>query len=703
MFSPDNDFKTPSVIAMEKWLDAPAGNHGFLEMKGNNLVFEDGEPIKFWGVNICSDQPFVANDKADKYVNMLAFMGVNGVRFHKFTWEATDSKYSTVPDSLKFLKMDYFQYKLKERGIYYGWSHIYGHKVKPKDSSRLLSYREIANLSYPWKHLNGSSSSLVNFANDLQDLNIELTVNMLNRVSPYSGLRYADDPALSFIEFQNEDNIFWAAMEAALKQAPTYRALLCKQFSEWLKDKYDTDEYLKIAWGSNLPEGESISKMNVYPTPNHGVFGFEYNRALKDDSEIPNDVLDKMRFLYDTQLKFYKRFEKAIRETGYKGIIVGSNWQAGSGISHLYNLHADYSVGMVDRHNYFGGGKGGHVLDTGKVKSKTMVSLPGSGLLSTGMQQVENRPFAISEWMSLIPNEYTAESSPIIATYGMGLQGWDASFAFAVDEAHYTNTLQSKHGVYNVTSPLQMALYPALSSMIYRGDITEAPSVTERNVHIPSLMSGKLGFSEQIEQRYDDKYFSGSVPPEALAFGKIPIVFTEEYEETKDLSVEQLQVYGNKAITSITDELKWDYSGKGYITINTKGTKGIIGFTKGKEFDLEGWKLSTENDFVVIYLTSLDKFNGMDQSRKILITAIARARNKGMAYIQDGTYLVKKGTAPIELEPVNFELSSPRNTIASLQPLDHMGRLTGEKILLKKNKIRINGNRYKTMYYLLEF
>ena len=48
-----------------------------------------------------------------------------------------------------------------------------------------------------------------------------------------------------------------------------------------------------------------------------------------------------------------------IRGTGYEGEIVASNWQAGRALSHYYNLHSDYRVGVIDRHNYFGGGGGG--------------------------------------------------------------------------------------------------------------------------------------------------------------------------------------------------------------------------------------------------------------------------------------------------------------------------------------------------------
>jgi hypothetical protein len=117
----------------------------------------------------------------------------------------------------------------------------------------------VAGTKFPWSHLNGTTASLVNFAEDLQELNIELTMNMLNHVNPHTGLRYADDPALNFVEFQNEDNIFWSAIERSLEQAPTYRKLLCEKFSHWLEVKYGTQEALMDAWNNEgLPEGENM-------------------------------------------------------------------------------------------------------------------------------------------------------------------------------------------------------------------------------------------------------------------------------------------------------------------------------------------------------------------------------------------------------------------------------------------------------------
>ncbi len=703
-FVPTNTVE-PGIIGMENWLDAPAGKHGFVQNKEDKLVFENDENVKFWGTNICSRLPYVEAEKADSFVNFVAKYGMNAVRFHKFSWYAYHNNKSTEFDPEKFERFDYFQAKLREKGIYYGWSHIYGHRVMPGDSSRLLAYSEIKNLKYPWSHLNGSTASLVNFAPDLQQLSIELTVNMLNHINPHTGLRYADDPALAFIEFQNEDNIFWGAIGRSLEQASTYRALLCRQFSQWLKEKYESQTALEKAWGAeNIPEGESLAQENIFPNPNHGLFSWDYETALKENRPMATHILDKMRFLYEKQVEFYRNFEKAVRETGYKGVLVASCWQAGSGISHLYNLHADYEIGMIDRHNYFGGGAGGHRMTEGKVNNTPLISHPGSGLLSTGLQDVLNRPFSFSEWMSLVPNEWTAEAAPLIAVYGMGLQGWDASFSFATDIPRFSRYLQSEgHGVYNATSPLHMGLYPALARMIYRGDVTESPVIATRNVHVPSLAEGKLGFNELVQQGYDDKNFSGTVPPEMLAVWRFPIQFSSSYLETEMPDILQFWEKNSKSITSVTGELKWNYGEKHFVSVNTKGTKGIIGFAPIEKVTLGDWEIETENPFAVIFITDLSETGDLQSSDKILVTAVARARNIGMEYeYSDGeTVLKSEGDKPLFLEPVKAKISAKKLKSFEVVVLDHDGLVTDRKVPVQNGNFTIDGAEYRTMYYLI--
>lgn len=363
-----------------------------------------------------------------------------------------------------------------------------------------------------------------------------------------------------------------------------------------------------------------------------------------------------------------------------------------------------WGTNICSRHNYFGGGAGGHRLDTGAVKNKSMLSRPGSGLLSTGMQQVADRPFSFSEWMSLIPNEWTAESDPLIAACGMGLQGWDASFSFAVDHPRYSPYLQSEsHGVYNVTSPLHLGLYPALAPMIYRGDVAESPLLATRNVHIPSLAAGKLGFVELVTQAYDVKSFTGTIPSEALAIGRFSVKFTDTYQPTdlSDLSAHWDTV--NRVITSATEQLQWHYGEKDYVTINTAGTKGVIGFIPGKDIVLDDWTITTNTPFAIVLATSLDRRKALHEANRILITTVARAHNTGMTYNEAGDTLLTAGDAPLLLEAVDATIQLPDRGAFDLEVLDHNGRSTGQFVEHDKTRLHLDGARYRTIYYLLRY
>lgn len=690
-----------SAIDMSSWLDKPAGKHGFLQMNNKDYFFEDGTPVKFWGVNISSEQPFMDSGEAKKWTKWMAGFGINGVRFHKFTWDATDGIHSTSIREPLWKNFDFFSNELKQAGIYYSWSHIYGHRILQADSSRVLAYKEISESKFPWSHLNGTTASLVNFAEDLQTINIELTVNMLNHKNSITGLRYADDPALNFIELQNEDNIFWSAIERTLKQTPTYRALLCKKFSLWLKHKYRTQEQLLLAWkNTGIGKQETILKENIYPIPNHGYFTYENDKAATAGKPIPMDVVDRATFLYEEQLKFYQRFVKAIRATGYKGIIVSSCWQAGSGLTHFYNLHADYQAGAIDRHNYFGGGDG-HQLQLGKFNNTSMLTFPGSGLLSTGFQQVKNRPFQVSEWMELIPTEWVAESAPITAIYGMGLQGWDASYAYAMDYPFFTPTIQS-HGIYNVSSPSQLSLYPALAAMIYRGDIKEGSPVLNRNVQISDLKKGEVLVKDKIMQGFDIKSIKMDMPEELLAIGPVTLSF-DEGEKKMNYNWKNYFNPNKKIVKSNTGQLLWDYSGKGYFSINSPGTQGLVGFSNAALIQLQSLTIKTTNPFAIILATSLNKFESLNNANRVLITAIARARNTGMEYNADTTQLTQIGNAPILLEPVMAEITLLGKSSPKVYVLDHGGNRTGQEIPVQNGRIFLDGSKYKTIYYELVY
>jgi len=705
-FQPDEDFYG-SVIDMSEWLDKPAGKHGFVQMQGDDFVFEDGTPVKFWGVNICSARPFTDDETIDQWVGQLSHYGVNGVRFHKFTQHGLSDTYSDRLKDEKWEHFDYFQASLREAGIYYGWSPIYGHKLRPGDKDRLLAYDEIADADMGG-HLSYSTIGLVNFAEDIQDLHIDLLVHMLEHENPATGLRYADDPALSFIELQNEDNIWFSTADKMMELCPTYKQVHRDKFCTWLKEKYATQAGLEEAWGeaafewgrSVRNEDWNLEECNITPICGHGIYGYEYSKYAAMDSVVPLFLRDHATFLYEEQVAFYDRFAKAIRATGYRGTIVGSCWQAGTGITHYYNLAADRSVGFIDRHNYFGGGTG-HRLVPGRMNNKSMMSSPGSGFLSTGRQQVADRPFALSEWMSLPPNEWIAEGPAIVGIYGLGLNDWDASYQFASDYPHFTNMIHTP-GVYNVNAPTQLPLYPAISAMIYRNEIKEGEVVHTRYVSIPGLQDGVIGFDESVKQDRDQKEITGMPPNEVFAIGKVELAFTDEFKETTRGRYDKYWDTVNKTITSNTGQLFWDYSGKGYFTLSTEFSAAFAGFTGGKELKAGHVTVAPETPFSVIMVTSSGKETDLDHCNSMIVTAIARAENTGMKFNEDKTELLDPGVQPILLEPVQFSITLDRK-IREVRILDHVGKPTGQVVSCRSKRFTVDGARYRTMYYELVF
>jgi len=306
--------------------------------------------------------------------------------------------------------------------------------------------------------------------------------------------------------------------------------------------------------------------------------------------------------------------------------------------------------------------------------------------------------------MSLIPNEWTAEAAPLIAVYGMGLQGWDASYSFASNNPGITSTVQAQnHGVYNADSPLHIALYPALARMIYRGDVKQGEVVACRNLSLAELKTGDIGFRQTVIQDYDVKSFSGDVPSEALAAGRVLIGFTEKPEQQQLSGFSSCWDKDGKTIRSTTKQLTWNYKNNGYFTVNTPGTKGLVGFSEGEELDLDNVKITVKTPFAVVLVTSLDKEQSIGTAKSLLVTTVARARNTGMRYDENKSRVLDIGKAPVLMEPVKVDLKIDRPGQPDVYVLDPAGKRTGEKIKPTGGTIKLDSGLYRTIYYEITY
>ncbi len=649
---------------------------------------------------------------AERRAACYAKYGINAVRLHKFAdgpgWAGIQSGASSVqmdPDGLD--RMDYFVSQLKQHGIYVKLSAHFGAlKLGPGDKQFVPYMDEFGTLSGPVDRV-VTPHSAVHYSPELQDVQIRQMLAVLTHKNPYTGLRYADDPAVAFVEIINEQSIlFYSSMEP-LKASPTLRKQVARRFTQSLRAKYGSHANLLKAWGGEpaldsftgdgFPAvGEHLDRDNLLPLGN--PWYWDPAQLAGSQAFRKQRLLDSLAFLYELQNEFYAKYVQAIRAVGYDGELVSSNWQAGRAYSHLLNLHSDALVGTVDRHNYFAGGEGI------RIDNATMLAVPGSGILSSGMQQVTDRPFMLSEWIHVTPNEWGVEGPAIIGAYGMGLQGWDVSFLFQNgDDGGFRSVLNKDR--WEATAPQIMGVFPAVARQVLRGDVKQADVHAECNVHVPSLMTARLGFDDQVTQQYDLKAFgTDKVPAAALAVARCSVTFTESYQDTRPFDVSRYQQPDGSYLSS-TKQLRWQPGTRkldGHFTIDTPGTKAVVGFAKDKVCELGGVTLLSKSRFAAIYVTAQDRDQDVATARNLLVVALARARNTGMRVLNDNRIL-ERGSEPILLEPVRAEISIRRPDSAKVYLLDHSGRKTDRTLPIRDGKFEINGESDQTCYYLISF
>jgi hypothetical protein len=703
---------TNSVLSLADWLEKPAGKHGRIQSAGARLVY-NGKPIKLWGLNLCYSACAPDKAMADKRAAFYPRYGINSVRLHKFAdgtgWAGIQSKESAAEyDPTGLDRLDYQVARFKEAGLYVKLSAHFGTiKLGPADRRDVQFLEEFGSFEGRRSERVSAPHSAFFYSPELQNLHVRQMVNLLQHTNPYTGLTYARDPAICAVEIINEQSVLFFTSMAPLKQSATLRRQVGARFSGWLKKKYGSHDGLVKAWGAKaldgfekdgFPAGEHLDQQNILPLGN--PWYWDPDQLAGSQSFRKRRLLDTLQFLHELQCEAYDRYVAAVRQAGYDGEILGSNWQAGRAYSHFANLHSDARVGLIDRHNYFGGNRGG----TGKFNAASMLARAGSGSLSSGLQQVDDRPFMLSEWIHVFPSEWGVEGPAIIGAYGMGLQGWDVSYLFQNgDNAAFSRQLGGS--AWDVMAPQILGVFPAVARQVLRGDVRQSEIAAVRNVHVPSLFEGRLGFEDQVKQGYDDKELdSSAVPAQALAVARCVVKFTERFEPTPRFDLKPFLQDG--FIASSTKQLHWQEGvGKrgGFFTMDTDGTKAVVGFAQSQTARLGEVTITPQSRFAALYVTAPERDGRIATSRRLLVTALARARNTGMKFSFSGDELLDKGKGPVLMEPVKATVAFTGRRLTEVRLLDHDGRRTDKTLPVTGGQFVLDGVRDQTPYYEVGF
>lgn len=652
------DDSSNNLTNMSSLIEKPAGRSGFVRIKNGHL-YAGNNRVRFFGTNFAFDAAFPSHNDAEKIAPHLARLGINCVRFHhidsRVPPEGLLKKDKVTIDSEQIDKLDYFIYQLKLQGIYTDLNIHVG---------RTYPYMQT------WTNMPSFFKGIDLFYPPMIQMQKDYAKDLLTHYNPYTKNKYINEPAIVFLEINNEDSLIheWSCRTILNDSTPEiYIAELKKQWNDWLGQKYKLKPNEK-------PKCNNIIRKNEFK-----------NYTLKEQQ----DWLD---FLYFTENNYWTSMYNYIKnDLNSQSLIIGSQNYASP-----YLIQAKMDV--LDNHAYWQ-----HPIFPHKpwdkndsiVNNVSMAGMPGGAKISKlAMSRVVGKPFIVTEYNHCYPNKYSSEAFLLLSAYA-ALQDWDGIFSF-----EYTNSsdwdIQKIKGWFDIDqNPTMLVTFAPSAAMFIRNDVST--SVIRQNVYASydQIRDSIRNYGSYI---YADTF--RMLPETAL---KYPVGLTLNPTEATELKNDTKD---NVKIKSITNELLWDSTAnQRVVTINTAMSKAVIGSIAQKVFVLNDVNINFCSNMQNWAAVSLTKFGdtGFNSKGNILITATGYLQNTNMKWKDSAkTSVIDWGNAPSLVEGISADIILPvKSTKINAWALDSRGnRKTKLKLKNHKGKTIVSiGPKYKTLWY----
>ncbi|HNX33911.1 MAG TPA: carbohydrate binding domain-containing protein [Kiritimatiellia bacterium] len=441
-----------------------------------------------------------------------------------------------------------------------------------------------------------------------------------------------------------------------------------------------------------------------------GVFpvaGLRGNERVEDagvplvgDTACPARTADFLSFLMDAEADYVAAMRRVLKEElGAKALVYCTQASYGG----LAGLRREARHGdAIDMHCYPchpHETKDAQGRNVRTVQNESMVGAAFGAIERAALWRVEGKPFLMTEFDLNPPNDHASENFPLLALLA-AYQGW-AGFA----EYSWYNFQGGKQGHSRISSHFattghagQMCMIPSMALLYRQGLVAPARArllVTVPEKEIPSRLSENVwcGVPDLLGR------FKGNVSDVWRCKAACRLAGSGE------AALEGGTAQDPSAIRSDTGEIAFDRAEKGAesLQVNAPAARLLIGCVGGREFRLGDVRLKvgkgTLRDYADISLVALDGKPVAD-SRRLLLTAVARVENKGQKWDAKRTFVANDwGDGPTVAEPVLLTLALPGAGWRA-RALDGKGRPTAE-VAMTQAQLTTDAA-HGTLWYLIE-
>ncbi len=551
----------------------PAGRHGFVTARGDELVFADGTPARFWGGNLAAYAIFSDKAQIEVQARRIARLGYNLMRIHHHdstAWvrrtvidKGRDDSQHLDPEVMD--RLDYWIKCLKDQGVYVWLDLHVGRQFKAGDEIG----PGFAEMDRRGKGA-AEAKGFCYFNQRIEELMREFNQKYLDHVNRYTELAYKDDPAVMGILLTNEND------------------LTCHFGNLMLADKHNP-------WHHRVFEAAVkafAGRHGLLPGPTGQTW-------LPGPSKL---------FLADWEHAWNRRMLKHLDTLGVRVPVATTQMWGGMNLCGLPPLTAG---GIIDVHSY---GRA-EALGTNPRYEPNYIAYLASG-------QAYGKPVSITEWNVPYPaaDRFTA---PLYVASLAALQGWDAPMIYNYSQREFSPP--ARPGTWSTfTDPALTGLMPAAALLYRQGHVAPArrhyclmldrKSLYYRSGH-PRTMATLRTLVEQ------SKLSIGLPDVEELDWDRQTTVddgTTVVTDPDRDFIPP-----GQNFVRSDTGQLTRDWV-RGVQAIDTERTQAVQGWIGGQAVQLSRVGFQIETPKAAVAVSSLDD-RPLGQSARVLVTAIARA------------------------------------------------------------------------------
>lgn len=438
-----------------------------------------------------------------------------------------------------------------------------------------------------------------------------------------------------------------------------------------------------------------LSGLKFQPGGLEGVgVGESLERAsvgLYSDSETPQRMRDRMRFLADTEKAYFDDMKSYIQnEMGSKSLVTGTI------VFGPLGMYAQSDMDFIDAHAYWQHPRfPNRPWDSGDwlIDQKPMTDyFDEATLFRLAGERMAGKPFTVTEYNHPAPLDSQAECVPMIASWAAA-HDWDGVWLYTYSHSGDQWDRKVLSSYFDIdTNPSKWGFMRAAAEIFGQGKIAPLPS---GKIVALGKSSDIVSDLAELHLRHDTNMFGviaekGGLDREDLL--KVQIA--------SRLSRRTRQLRASAPGTQI----KWSVDDReGFYFAKGARAWVLTGHPDKIDAATTGTIEIVAPDFVAVTMTALDGAE-LSRSKELLITACGRCENNGMKFSADRRTLGREwGTAPVMIETVDARIRL-RTGAWKCWALDPEG-VPSETVPVRNagghGVLEISG-KYKTMWYLLK-